>query len=113
METETQIAEENIKKIIAFNEAYKDWNNKKLSDEVREEAQKFVDGSCDNDTDGDTVTLLSEEHKASCQRTMQKWINLFNLLKDKGELKTWVRAFIDIEIDDNLQAIKLYEDARI
>ncbi len=105
MKTENQIAEENINKIIAFNEAYKDWNNKKLNEEARDEAEKFVDECAENDTDNHTITLLSKEHKASCQRFLE-------FLEETGErtLGSYGYHIIQEKITDLKQAIKLYED---
>ena len=85
MKTETQIAKGNIKKV--YNETT--------------QIQKGI------------MRIQVREHKASCERTKEKWINLFNLLKEKSELKPWVNAFIMVEIEDNEKAIKLYNEAGI
>ena len=110
MKTETQIAEENINKIIAFNEAYKDWNNKKLNEEARDEAEKFVDECTENDTDNHTITLLSKEHKASCQRFLEFLEVDFFIGQERFYLRQRQKPILQEKITDLKQAIKLYED---
>ena len=85
MKTETQIAEDKI-----------DINNN-----VDEEKDYIENKSA------------MKEHKTSCERTKQKWIDLFNILKQKGELQTWVSAYIGNEFQDNQNAIKLYSENEI
>lgn len=95
MKTEAQTTKKNIKNLK--------WTQK----EQDSKGYIWVGGK---KIDKDSAYWICYKHKTTCQRTMQKWINLFNLLKEKGELKTWVNAYINNEIDDNQNAIKLYED---
>lgn len=86
MKTETQIAQDFIEKI--------------KREELPEMTQANISG-------------LIIGHKLTLQRNLQKWINLFNLLKEKRELKTWVNAYLGNEVEDIKNAIKRYDEAGI
>ena len=108
MKTETQIAEEKLKGCGSYNiEPYPLEKTQINSTKIYCGSPELSKRLCEN------CKKECIEHKSTCQRTREKWIGLFNLLKEKGELKTWVNAYIMVEIDDNHKAIKLYEDAGI
>lgn len=84
--------------------------NRDLTDSKFEKVKRYCE-ECTKSLFGSRGEIIS--HKVSCERTKEKWINLFNLLKEKSELKPWVNAFIMVEIEDNEKAIKLYNEVGI
>ena len=136
MKTETQIAEENIEKIHM---------NKKSDDVVEHKEILFDDlfealfHPCPSGTRGKVAHSIlihtSQEHKASCQRFLEKLEKKIFLLKQIDGLILWhknrsldvpydwhdyegvrlrdLKCSIGDEITDLKQAIKLYDEAGI